>query len=294
MLLATVADEQIVAATAASLTWQPTGSDGEPADPGGTVTVGVTRSNGTVVLADGTATTGATSSPRVVQVTAAQTADIDWLTATWKVGSVTVATTVHEILGRPMITRAQFISREPKMTATALTDFLDARREADRLFLSECHQSFVPRFAVERIEPHDWCAETIVLHYPNLRAVRWMNVITSDGTSTAVDVSTVRPDPGGIVRLQTHVSTPLGSSIEVGYVHGMATPPHDVLGAFARYTRDVIGGGTSQIPDRATSYSDGQGGVTQLATPGLGPFITGIPEVDQVIVANRRLPVPHR
>ena len=94
MLLATVADEQIVAATAASLTWQPTGSDGEPADPG-TVTVGVTRSNGTVVLADGTATSGATSTPRSVDVTAAQTASIDWLTATWKVGATVVATTVH-------------------------------------------------------------------------------------------------------------------------------------------------------------------------------------------------------
>ena len=39
------------------------------------------------------------------------------------------------------------------------------------------------------------------------------------------------------------------------------------------------------------AVSDGQGGVTQLATPGLGPFITGIPEVDKVLV-DRAWKVP--
>jgi hypothetical protein len=291
MLLATVPDQQIVAATAANLSWQPTDSDGEPATPG-TVTVGVTRSAGTVVLAPGAATSGSASAPRTVALTAAQTAAVDWLTATWSVSGVVVGETVHEVVGAPLITRAQLIEREPKLTATALTEFLRARREADDLFFDQCRRSFVPRFAVERIQGR-WLRDQsrLSLRFPDVSEVRWANHIDSNGTVTAIDVAGVGPSSTGIVTLVGSDLWPCDGEIEVGYVHGMTRPPHDVLSAVARYMRDILGSGTSSIPDRATTYSDGQGGTTQLATPGLGPFVTGIPEVDKVLM-DRAWKVP--
>jgi hypothetical protein len=291
MLLATVPDQQIVAATAAILSWQPTDSDGEPATPG-TVTVGVTRSAGTVVLAPGTATSGTASAPRTVAVTAAQTAEVDWLTATWSVSGVVVGVTVHEIVGVSLITKAQLIEREPKVTSVALSEFLRARREADDLFFDQCHRSFVPRFAVERIPARSLPDQSrIRLRFPDVSEVRWANHIDSNGTVTAIDVAGVGPSSTGIVTLVGSDLWPCDGEIEVGYVHGMTRPPHDVLSAVARYMRDILGSGTSGIPDRATTYSDGQGGTTQLATPGLGPFVTGIPEVDKVLM-DRAWKVP--
>lgn len=283
MLLATVPDQQIMAATAATMSWQPTDSDGEPADPG-TVTVGVVNSAGTVVKAAGTATSGTASAPRTVAVTAAQTVNVDWLTATWSVSGVVVGTTVHEIVGAPLITRGQLVDREPKMSTVSLTEFLRARREADDLFFTTCKRSFVPRFAVERLEVRSNQHPTrLALRFPDVSEVRWANHIDTNGTVTALDVAGVGPSSTGIVTLVGGDVWPSSGEIEVGYVHGMTRPPHDVLSAVARYIRDILGSGNSSIPDRATTYSDGQGGTTQLATPGLGPFITGIPEVDKVL-----------
>jgi hypothetical protein len=291
MLLATVPDQQIVAATAATLSWQPTDSDGEPADPG-TVTVGVVNSEGAVVQAPGTATSGTTSAPRTVSLTAAQAAAVDWLTATWSVSGTVVGVTVHEIVGAPLITKAQLIERESKLTVTALTEFLRARREADDLFFDQCKRSFVPRFAVERIQARPLRDQyRLSLRFPDVSEVRWANHIDTDGTVTAIDVASVGPSATGIVTLVGTDVWPCTGEIEVGYVHGMTRPPHDVLSAVARYMRDILGSGSSSIPDRATTYSDGQGGTTQLATPGLGPFVTGIPEVDKVLM-DRAWKVP--
>lgn len=284
MLLATIPDQQIIAATSATLSWQPTDSDGEPAEPG-TVTVGVVDSTGATVVAAGTATSGASSTPRTVAVTASQTADVDWLTATWSVSGVVVGVTVHEVIGVPFITRAQFIDREPKMSTVSLSEFLRSRREADDLFYTTCKRSFVPRFAVERQDA--MCRRDqsrMSLRFPDVSEVRWANHIDGNGTVTAIDVAGVGPSATGIVTLVGADCWPTSGHVEVGYVHGMTRPPHDVLSATARYIRDILGSGNSSIPDRATTYSDGQGGTTQLATPGLGPFITGIPEVDKVLV----------
>jgi hypothetical protein len=112
--------------------------------------------------------------------------------------------------------------------------------------------------------------------------VRWANHIDTSGVVTAINVTGVGASSSGIVTLVADY-WPTSGEVEVGYVHGMNRPPHDVLSATARYIRDILGAGNSSIPDRATTYSDGQGGTTQLATPGLGPFITGIPEVDKVL-----------
>lgn len=287
MLLSTVAEQQILAGTAAVLSWQPVNSDGEPADPG-TVTVGVTRSDGTEVIAPATATVGSGAAARTVAVTVAQTAQVDFLTATWTVSGATVATTVHEVIGAYLLTRAEFIAREPKMGATTAPSFSRHRRDADDFLKQETRRGLTPRFAVERIDAGRGGA-TRILRYPDLRAVRWANQIGASGTVTALtaaQIASIGPDGAGMATLRDG-SVWLAGIVEVGYEHGYDRAPFDVVGAAAAYLRYLVGGGTSGVPVRATSYSDGQGGVTQLATPGLGPFITGIPEVDQMIESHR-------
>lgn len=286
MLLSTVAEQQILAGTAASLSWQPVDSDGEPADPG-TVTVGVTSSDGTAVIAPATATSGTGSDPRTVAVTASQTAQVDLLTATWTVSGTVVATTVHEIVGAYLLTRAEFVAREAKMSTIGTSVFSRHRREVDGLFMRETRRGLTPRFAVERVESMGGCS--LILRFPDLRAVRWANQIDHNGTVTALtsqQIASIAPSGSGIATLRDGTDWECGD-VEIGYEHGYDRAPFDVVGAASRYTRYVIGAGTSSVPDRATSYADGAGGTTQLATPGLGPFITGIPEVDEVLVAHR-------
>lgn len=286
MLLATVADQQIVAGTAATLSWQPVDSDGEPATPG-TVTVGVTSSDGTAVVAAGSATSGTGSDPRTVALTAAQTVRPEWFTATWTVSGSTVGRTVHEVIGSPLLSRAQLVEREPAVADLSTVEFVRCRREVDDLFKRETRRGLTPRFAVERIWSRGGC--DLVLRFPDLRAVRWANQIDSSGTPTALTVgqlASIAASASGIATLGDGSWWSCGD-VEIGYEHGYDRAPFDVVGAAARYLRDVAGRDTSMVPARATSYADGQGGVTQLATPGLGPFITGLPEVDEVLVAHR-------
>jgi hypothetical protein len=280
-LIATVADQQIAAATAATLSFQGTDSEGEPADPG-TVTVGVVNSAGTVVLAPLTATSGATTSPRTVALTASQTANVDQLTATWTASGVVVGVTVHEVIGRVLITKAEFETREAKASGVSTVKFLAARKHVDATFMRIARRGFTPRFAVQQIESRG--RRVLPLRFPDLLEVRWANHIDTSGTVTAIDVSDVRPNSSGLAALDDYWEC---GTIEIGYVHGMARAPFDVVDAAATYLRYTLGSGSTTIPQRATTYSDGQGGTTQLATPGLGPFETGIPDVDKTLLDHQ-------
>lgn len=281
MLLHTVADQQLVAGTAGKLSWQPVDSDGEPVNPG-VVTVAVVRSDGSTVFSAGTPTDGTGAAARSVAVSPAHTASVDILSATWSVSGTVVASTVHEVIGSALLSRAEFVAREATMGTVESAPFVRARREVDDLFKRETRRGLTPRFAVERFDVGRASCR-LVLRYPDVRAVRWARHVTSSG-ATAIDVSGVGPSAPGFADLAD--GWPVGM-VEVGYEHGYDRAPFDIVGAAARYLRSTAGKPTSGVPDRATSYSDGQGGVTQLATPGLGPFITGIPEVDEVLVAHR-------
>lgn len=283
MLLSTVADQQIVAGTVATLSWQGVNSDGEPADPG-TVTVAVTRSDGTAIAA-GTVTAAGSIRSTLLPLSAALTPD--WLTARWSVAGTVVATTVAEVVGSVLLTYADFQRREPQMSTIGAPAFLPARREVDDLFLRVTHRSFVPRFDVEQL-PSPGSTE-LVVQFPDVRSVRWARRIAVDGSSEAIDVTNIQPAPDGVIRLSSWWgSWGSGSgTVLIGYEHGMSRPPDDVRGAAAKAIRYNLASGPSIIPARATVFTDAAGGTTQLATPGLGPFVTGIPEVDEVLVGYR-------
>lgn len=277
----TGARQRILRATAASLSWQPLAADGDPGDPG-VVTVGVTSSDGTVVVAAGTATVGATTAPRTIALSVAQTAALDWLTATWKVGATTVAVTQHEIVGGFYFTTADLRGVEPSTSDTGhdtKASIIRARDEFETMVEEVCGYAFVPRFSVSRIATTRWG----VLPWRYLRLVRWANLWRWNATTPLVlDVSRWPADVGGVIDLWRLAYEPYGY-VDVGYEHGLDAPPSDMKRAAQAAARTAVNASRTAVPDRATSIQLADGGVITLATPGVGRWHTGIPSVDEVI-----------
>ncbi len=262
--------QRIVAATPATLTWQGIDSNGEPADPG-TVTVGVVRADGTVLKAPLTATTGSGTAPRAVALTAAQTALLDWLTATWTVSGTVVATTVHEIVGGVYMTTAAIRAAEPALADEVkfpTAAVLAARDRTERAFEKECRRAFVPRFYVAAVDARG------ILPQPDIRMVRFVH------NSTGGDLS------------YTHVAGSrfldgMSSASTVGFEYGYDAPPSDLLEKFARAVRHSLTASGSGVDSRIMSQTTPMGELQRYAVPGLGPWIYAIPDVDQVIGRHR-------
>lgn len=263
--------QRIVAGTAATLTWQPVGSDGEPANPG-TVTVGVVRADGTVVVAPLTATSGTGTGERSVALTAAQTASLDWLIATWTVSGTVVAETVHEVVGGVYMTTTALRAAEPSIADTeqyTTAQLIAARDRTERAFEAETLRAFVPRFNVAVVRNG-------VLPDTDIRAIRYVR-----DADTASTVSYTFRRDSRILDVSS------SSALEVGYEYGTDAPPSDLLEKFARAVRHSVTASRSGLDSRVMSQTTPTGEYQRFPTPGLGPWIYGIPDVDQVIMRHR-------
>jgi hypothetical protein len=69
----------------------------------------------------------------------------------------------------------------------------------------------------------------------------------------------------------------------VGVEHGRDYPPDDLKRAAVTAIRHQASQGRSGLDARAMSFQPIDGGNVVLATPGLGPWVTGIPAVDEVL-----------
>jgi len=272
-------------ATAVTLSWQGADQYGEPDDPG-SVTVQVVNSAGTVVKAALTATDGTGNNPRTIDLTVAETADVDTLTATWTVSGTTVAVTEHDIVGGFLFSIVDARGTEKSTANTSRDDELAARFARDVTewkFEDLCGQAFVPRFHVERIR----CipgGRSLKLSFPNLREVRWANQI-SNGTSTALtddECAEIPADEVGVAVRQTS-SWSCGVDVEIGYVYGMIAPPADVRREAMVLFRSELNKARSGVPDRALSYTDPSGTSYQLGRVGTEWRPTGIDSVDEVL-----------
>lgn len=281
-MLLDVADTRIVAATAATLTFQGIDSDGEPADPG-TVTVGVVDAYGTEVVAPSTATV-TVGSTRTVTLTPAQTAQVDRLTATWTVSGVVVGRTQHDVVGGVYVNTATI--RADGSTALSDTvehpasELIQARTEVEYQFERSCRRAFVPRFTTEIVES---CGgDTLVMRTPNLREVVWAQTWTGvawvDVSATVADVAA---NDSGLAVLPSG-RWPAGR-IRIGYRHGMDRCPPDLRKAAVEAISYRIHADRSGVDPRATNFVSTETGTLQLATPGLGIWVTAIPTVDAVL-----------
>ena len=254
------------------------------------MTVGVTRSDGTEVLAAGTATTGATTNPRTIALTVSQTALLDVLTAVWKVGATTVAVTVHDIVGGFYFTTADLRDGEPS-TADAGRDpnakILLARSEVESVFEAHGRPAFVPRFTVERITSYRANGRQTLTGWP-LRTIRWVrqwygyqtNPSYLDYTATELAGIFIDPVTDGAVFPSTFFGYP---SVQIGYEYGFDAPPPDVKAAALTYARACVNRHRFGVSDRALSMTTPDGANLQFGRVGTKWRPTGIEAVDEVL-----------
>lgn len=281
------ADQRVVRAAAATLTFQGVDADGEPADPG-TVTVGVTRADGTTLVAAGTATSGTGTNPRTYALTASQTADLDYLTATWTASGVVVGRTFVEIVGGVYASTALIRGMDAVLgnAGTDTTaDLIRARQAVERLFESVTGAAWVPKFDTCRLDGSG--TGSLLLPWPMLRSVRWCRIYSDDTTYetlTADELAAIPADEAGIAWRTDGQFWPAGRrNVQIGYEHGADRPPVDMIEQLVVAVRKGARRFDNGLPEQATFVNFAEGGSATLATPGVGQWHTGIPSVDEML-----------
>lgn len=286
-MLTDTSAQRILRATPAVLSFQYRDQDGVEADPGA-ITVEVVRSNGDEVLPAGTPTTGTGAAPRLVSLSPSQTAELDRFTALWSAGGVLLGETVHEVVGG-FYAGVGEVRQSDKSLANTTTftnaDIVAAREEVERLFESVTGMAWVQRFEMERVDGTG--TNRLLLSWPRLRKVAWCRVWRSDTAFDLLDeddlLAIVPNRAGEAIRTDGQVWHRGVRNVEIAYVHGVNECPADLRKAALRAIRHQLNLFRSATPDRATTFTMMEGGTVTLATPGLGPWHTGIPEVDEVL-----------
>lgn len=254
----------------------------------GSVTVTITDGAGVIV------STGAATKVSTGQYTyslAAQSA-LGPLAAVWA-GSASI-TTYPEVVGAPLFALADLRASDPSFSDTGKwpTGLLSASRDAvTDEFARITGRSFIPR-------GNSFTASIDSTGRLLLPDVDVQAIVSASLNGTSVDVSTLTVDPVGLVKgvpkpvrslwgsvwageLSSLVYTP--GVFTVTYLYGYQQVPADVYRAAIQRGRYLLSSNTSGIPDRATSFQAVEGGTFTLATPGAGPWQTGIPDVDAVL-----------
>lgn len=273
-----MADSRILVATPATLT--ATFYDGGEAavDPG-TVTVTITRADGTVLVA-AAATAGSGAAARTYTL-AAQTR-LDHLTAVWSGTGGRQVTTRHEIVGGFYADLAEIrtldaLSNTTKYPAAKLEA---ARAQAEDRFEEVTGVAWVPRHDRQTVSGD--ATTQLLLRWPRPRS---LIAITIDGTVQG-DLTKFRLYSTGIVERTAGSTWPReaaggGGNVIVEYTHGYDRPSEDLRQAFLTYVRYLLLDTTSRIPDRASVMSTDLGSF-QLVTAGF-KRPTGLPDVDAVL-----------
>ena len=244
--------------------------DGVAVDPG-TVTIGITRADGTVLVAAGTATSGATTNPRTYNLGTAQTALLDHLTVTWTSTLKGTLLSYVEIVGGFLFSIADALA-DSEITATA-AKIAAARTTAEQAFEDVTGVAFVPRYARETANGDG--TNRLSVRWPRIRSFR---AATVDGTAlTATEILTVVPQLTGLYYPSGWTSG--YGNVVVGYEHGFDYPPQEVSRAVLRLAKHYL---TDWAADDRAMRIDTDAGSYVMATAGRAGFDFGIPEVDAV------------
>jgi len=279
MSLVAAADQRVLAGSAATLKMTLLDQDGAPDSGLSTVTVGVTRGDGSVLVAAGTATTVA-GATRAVALTRAQTASTDRLTATWKVGSDTVATTIIDVVGGHWFTLTELGNR-PGLRGID-NDAMGAVRDAwadlaDRV----TGVAWVPRWWSERfVGPGSWIITT---EWPEIREVV---SVTVDGIAQDLTDWDINRGPGIIEADLRFWPT---EDVVLIYRHGHDRPPAPLVQAGLEWCEWVLTKDTSGVSPRALGFSNEFGSFRYASATSDRP--TGLPDVDAMLATySRRIP----
>lgn len=255
----------------------------------GDVTVTVTDASGVPV------STGAATQASVGEYSYALPAQttLGVLTAVWA-GAATV-TTYPEVVGAQLISLADLRASDPAFSNTAkwtTAALAAARDEVTDEFARITGRSFIPRGGsyTHTID----ATGRLLLPDTDIELIR---SAVLDGT--AVDVTTLTAHAEGLVTgvpkpargllggwwdQELSFLLPTPGVFIISYLYGFSEVPSDVYRAAILRARWVLASSNTNIPDRATSYHDAEGTSYTLATAGLGPWQTGIPDVDAVLL----------
>ena len=256
-------------------------------DAAGTVTVAVTRQDGTAVTTSNATHTGTDIYTYVLPSgpnnPSSATWQLDTLTVAWTGtigGAVVTLTDQVEVVGSFIFGLAEARASDTSLTSTSTypTALLAAKRiEVENECEKICRQAFVPRFYRETLSGRD--IDRIGTRYPMLRRLR--AVIVSGTAWSAPDVAAVAASESGMLTRPSGSVWPAGANnIVVEYEHGWDSPPEDLREAAMIRLRSRLNLTRSGIPDRTQSYTDVNGATYRIALPTADA--TGIPEVDAV------------
>lgn len=280
-----MADQRILQAVAATLSVTMTDQNGVAAAASGAVTVGATKADGSTLIAAGTATGG--TNPYTKTLTAAQTASLDILTATWTdAGDGSVNTTTAEIVGGYYVTVAEM--RALKNLDNTST-FPDAKLIAARQWFEDAFERYtavawVPRYTRVRVDGN--YSTTLLLPYQRVRTVRSVRTYSDATTYTAFSAAELADlhyrDWGAVQRGTLGHFTAGTANVVIELEHGYDEPPTDVKQAALVAIRDYLL--TDNTGNRVFGVQT-QDGIIRSSAPGPDrPF--GIPFVDEVAVSR--------
>lgn len=261
--------------------------DGTAVDPG-TVTVTITRADGTT-LVQGGATGGAGAAPRTYALSTSQTALLDQLTITWTTANLGTLTTSAEIVGAHLFTISEARAFESG-TLENVTTYPQSRIEEDRARITDafediCGVSFIPRYRYVRLDSVRDAVELPDMYIQTIRSFE-----TRSGSDwTAYDqaaISDLLYDDTGQVWQECSWLSAGRQTVRVGYEYGYRTVPLEIHRAALRLLVSIYGSTQTNFPERATSMSD-EFGTFSLATPGLRGSHFGLPEIDAILNRHR-------
>ncbi len=275
MLEAPVAHSRHLRGAAANLNVDILDENGEPADASGTLTVGITKADGTELLAAGSSTTNPTGTGSYTRaLTVAQTATLDILTATWtdSTDSSTLIT-VHEIVGGYYFTLAEARAADATLADAARHDdtgLQATRRDVEEEFEAICAVAFVPRYRRVRLDGDGTARLLIPDPLPRtLRSVRVYSDATTYTSFTAAEIAAVTlPSNGVIERTDGGVWAYGRQNLVLEYEHGHDRPPAEIKRAAIARARQRLRLGNSGLPDRTETFTSNEFGAFRLATAG--------------------------
>lgn len=279
MLNATTADQRLAQGIPSTLTWTNVDLNGDPSAAAGAVNVTVTAADGSVVKASSTATSG-TTGVYTVALTAAQTAALGILTATWVVTGGGTFTTWAEVVGRFYITIAELRAKQPDLADTTTypsATLAGFRTSAELECEAICARSFVSRAA--RLTLSGTADTTLVVPDADLISVDSLSV---DGTAfTTTELSQLWFGDNRVIERTTGDVFNWGrGNVVVAYRYGLNAPSPDLKDVLAVRVRELVNGAQSALYNNAKTYSPEGGGSYELDRAGRQQ--TGNPDVDAV------------
>lgn len=260
---------------------------GSPTAAEGDVTVAVTTSDGTELVASTTATVGADTGVYTVPLTGAQTSTLDILEATWHdVDADTDWVTKHRIVGGFLFTIDEARAFDDVLADTVkypAATLAAKRDEVEDEVEWICDRAFVPSF--DRVTCDGTGTDRLTVGKHDIRRIRAVTVYsTLGGTGTALSAtelaSIAKVGGGDIRRTDGGIFTWGTENVVVEVEYGL-DGPDDMLAAAAKTRlRSRLFMSKSQIPERTRSWTDPNGNSYTFTGP--DAYRTGIDSVDAV------------